>query len=238
MPLPGRAGMGVEVRALQGGPGTQRALLLLPDPIIPSPTLSQGLGGRQEGLRQRCPCPAPPRGRGAVLGPLGSAGTPGQCWNPWHGAPGVTRMCRGLCLASLLPALLEFCPSCSSLLAHSAATPGWGCHLPPSLRSGAPPWLVLPQTATSSRCYGDFSIFWPFSGWKCSLSSLGKHLVLGHHRAPLVPAPPGAPLPQWSCRMREGGSWGISPGAGGVFLALFLSMSAQSRAWSCSHHPC
>lgn len=76
--------MGVGVRALQGGPGTQRALLLLPDPIIPSPTLSQGLGGRQEGLRQRCPCPAPPRGRGAVLEPpwavlepLGSAGIPG-----------------------------------------------------------------------------------------------------------------------------------------------------------------
>lgn len=71
VPLPGLGwdqcwGEGLAGRAVAAGPGTQRVLLLLPDPIIPSPILAQGLGARQGKLRQCCPRSPHPVGRWAV----------------------------------------------------------------------------------------------------------------------------------------------------------------------------
>lgn len=57
----GWAGVGAGVRA--GRQGTQRALLLLPEPIIPSPT-EPSLGARQEGRAQGHPAVVPARLRG------------------------------------------------------------------------------------------------------------------------------------------------------------------------------
>lgn len=67
VPLPGLGWGRCGGEGLAGRASTQRALLLLPDPIIPSPILTQGLGARQGKLRERCPCSAPP------LGQVGSA---------------------------------------------------------------------------------------------------------------------------------------------------------------------
>lgn len=150
---PRLAGVGVGVRALAGravaaGPSTQRALLLLlPDPIIPSPTLTEGLRARQEPLRQRCPCSPHPLGRWAVPPGLRHPGVAPGTWpqRGWHGSGGAGAFPLARSWLHIWNSALQ-----PFLLVHDG--PGWccspwpsrewdiTCHHPPDL--GSPPWLV------------------------------------------------------------------------------------------------
>lgn len=228
VPLPGLGWGCAGVRAVAAGPGTQRALLLLPDPIIPSPILSEGLGVGQEELRQLRPCSPPPLGRWAVP-PRGPAGIPGTAQGVLEALLGFTPGCTF--------GILLFSPSCLSVLGWAGAAlrghPGRGTSpatIPRSwvtslvgLRAGAAPNSHLQLLLWLFCHFSDHFLIGAFT-----FPSRGKHLGPG----PLQKPPRSCPLwcsnPPGSSSMKlrdEGGSWGIFQG--GFFCSLFEFISTE-----------